>query len=161
MKKNQNKGRDFTVCHAKSRLLSDKPHSSGKVGNGHPLSFRKPVAIVLGLPDGLKEFPALLHVLALLTRRFSSACRRERSASSLSSFASSRLLAAWVSSSSICSFRFCCCRRVCSSLALAARTLLLRSPKWNKGMLTFNRTEKLASSREILVVQFQTMYIVV
>lgn len=51
----------LTVCHIKSRLLSDKPHSSDKVGNGHPLGFRMPVAIVLGLPDGLKEFPVLLR----------------------------------------------------------------------------------------------------
>ena len=62
MKKNQKlRVETFTVCHVKSRLLSDKPHSSGKVGNGHPLGFRMPVAIVLGLPDGLKEFPVLLR----------------------------------------------------------------------------------------------------
>ena len=62
MKKNQKlRVETFTVCHVKSRLLSDKPHSSGKVGNGHPLGFRMPVAIVLGLPDGLTEFPALLR----------------------------------------------------------------------------------------------------
>ena len=32
-----------------------------KAGNVHSLSFRMPVAIVLGLPDGLKEFPVLLR----------------------------------------------------------------------------------------------------
>ena len=148
MKKNQKlRVETFTVCHVKSRLLSDKPHSSGKVGTGiHLGSYACCHSAWASRWSERVSSPTSYWLL--LTRRFSSACRRERSASSLSSFASSRLLAAWVSSSSICSFRFCCCRRVCSSLALAARTLLLRSPKWKRGILTFNRTEKLALSRK-------------
>ncbi len=41
--------------------LSDRPRSSDKVGNGRQLSFRKPVAITLGLPNGRRVFPDLLR----------------------------------------------------------------------------------------------------
>ena len=42
--------------------LSNKPHNSHTIGNGHPLSSDKPAAKALVLPDNPKEFPVPLHI---------------------------------------------------------------------------------------------------
>lgn len=42
--------------------LSNKPHNSHIIGNGHPLSSDKPAAKALVLPDNPKEFPVPLHI---------------------------------------------------------------------------------------------------